>query len=131
MVIIMIFDTRLKILRLEKDKTRIEIAKILNIGLETYDRYESESLIIPMKHLITLSNYYNVSIDYLFGLTNIKQYSNINQNINNQIIGKRLKIFRASNQDMKQSILADHLGISQSNIVKYEQGKTLISTDCL
>ena len=49
-----------------------EIANLLGISQQYYSEYESGKRTIPIQHLITLAKYYNTSIDYLVGLTDIK-----------------------------------------------------------
>ena len=47
-----------------------------------YNQYEIGNNDIPTKVLITLSKYYNTSIDYILGQTNeIKPYPRIKNNI--------------------------------------------------
>lgn len=61
---------RLRDLREDHDKTQSDIAAVLNMKYQQYARYESGEREIPLHHMITLSRYYNVSLDYLAGLTN-------------------------------------------------------------
>lgn len=63
---------RLKEIREEKNLSQSEIAKILNIKQNTYSQYENEIRQIPISSLIVLSNFYNVSVDYILCLTNIE-----------------------------------------------------------
>lgn len=65
---------RLRDLREDKELRQIDIAELLNIKQTEYSRYERGFQTIPIKHLITLADYYNVSLDYLTGRTN---YPNI------------------------------------------------------
>lgn len=65
--------TRLEDLRIDNDKTQAEIADYLGCQREVYRRYEKGTRQIPIDFLIRLSEYYNVSIDYLVGMTNIKK----------------------------------------------------------
>ncbi len=65
--------TRLEDLRIDNDKTQAEIADYLGCQREVYRRYEKGTRQIPIDFLIRLSEYYNVSIDYLVGITNIKK----------------------------------------------------------
>ena len=65
----MYFYQRLKDLREDNDKTQSEIASELGIKQQQYARYESGLQEIPLHHIITLAKYYNVSLDYLTGLT--------------------------------------------------------------
>ena len=60
---------RLRDMREDADKTKAELAAILNVGQTTYSRYENGVLDIPSIALIALARYYQVSTDYLFGLT--------------------------------------------------------------
>ena len=62
---------RLRDLREDSDKKQEDIATVLNISRQQYQLYESGKRELPMHHFITLSRYYNVSLDYLVGLTNI------------------------------------------------------------
>lgn len=58
---------RLKDLREDADKSQCEIAEILHIDQRTYSNYETGKRQIPIQHLITLADYYRVSIDYIVG----------------------------------------------------------------
>lgn len=60
---------RLRDLREDADKTQEDVAEILGILQEQYHRYESGKQELPMHHFVTLAKYYNVSLDYLAGLT--------------------------------------------------------------
>lgn len=71
-----------------------DIAKLLNITQQTYSLWENGSKIIPLKHLNSLCNYYNVSMDYMLGLSNKNSFNNGKYNIDKKIIGRRLKEFR-------------------------------------
>lgn len=64
---------RLEDLRVDNDYTQAEIAKYLRCQREVYRRYEKGTRQIPVDMLIQLSKLYNVSIDYLVGLTNEKK----------------------------------------------------------
>ena len=60
---------RLKDLREDSDKTQKEIAELLYITQQQYSLYEKGYRDIPTTALITLSEFYNVSTDYILGLT--------------------------------------------------------------
>ena len=64
----MYFYQRLRDLREDSDLSQAHIAKILNITPQQYQLYESGKREIPLHHIITLANYYNVSLDYLAGI---------------------------------------------------------------
>lgn len=65
--------TRLEDLRIDHDKTQAEIALYLRCHREVYRRYEKGTRQIPIDFLIKLSELYEVSIDYLVGVTNEKK----------------------------------------------------------
>ncbi|MCI6253597.1 helix-turn-helix domain-containing protein [Eubacterium coprostanoligenes] len=60
---------RMRDLREDNDKTQQEIAEILNTSQTMYARYERGANELPIHHLLKLANYYNVSTDYLLGIT--------------------------------------------------------------
>ncbi len=63
---------RLKDIREDKDLKQSQIAEILNVKQNTYSQYESGQRQIPINALIILAEFYNVSVDYLLGLTDNK-----------------------------------------------------------
>lgn len=65
--------TRLRDLREDADLTQTECAKIAYISKNSYIRYENGERIPPFDVIVTLAKYYNVSIDYIAGLTNKKR----------------------------------------------------------
>ena len=68
-VIIMQFDN-LKGIREDRDIPQKDIAKILNVSQNTYSQYETGVISLTAETLIKLSEFYNVSIDYLLDRTN-------------------------------------------------------------
>lgn len=64
---------RIKDLREDSDLTQNEIAKLLHIKQNTYSQYENGHRQIPLEMLIILARFYNTSIDYLVGETDIKK----------------------------------------------------------
>ena len=66
------YAERIRALREDHDKTQIEIAKLLKVGQRTYCDYELGKTRIPVDSLILLARLYNVSMDYICGLSDIK-----------------------------------------------------------
>lgn len=60
---------RLKELREENNYTQKQIADVLEVKQNTYSQYETEKREIPISTLIKLAKYYDVSVDYILGLT--------------------------------------------------------------
>ena len=67
---------RIKDLREDHDKLQRDIAELLGISQQYYSEYENGNRTIPITHLITLAKYYNISIDYIVGLSNEKNIKN-------------------------------------------------------
>ena len=66
------FDNRLIKLREEMKKTKKEVADALGMPYNTYSNYESNLREPNSAVLIKIADFYNVSTDYLIGLSNIK-----------------------------------------------------------
>ena len=58
---------RLRDLREDADLTQKAVGTLLNTTQQQYAKYELGVQEIPTRHLITLADYYNVSIDYIVG----------------------------------------------------------------
>lgn len=60
---------RIRDLREDADLTQTKLAELLKISQATYSRYENGTLDLPSEALITLADFYHVSVDYLLGRT--------------------------------------------------------------
>ncbi|KUO76250.1 MAG: hypothetical protein APF77_24145 [Clostridia bacterium BRH_c25] len=67
-----ILGNRIAHLRRNNSLTQIEFSKILNISNTTLSQYESGKRIPSDNIKLQIADYFNVSLDYLFGRTNIK-----------------------------------------------------------
>ena len=65
-------ENNLKQIRNSKNLLQTKVAMDLNITQETISSYETGRVFPSSDMLIKLANYYNTSIDYLLGLTDIK-----------------------------------------------------------
>lgn len=63
------YQQRIKDVREDRDLKQAEVAKVLNMKQQQYSNYERGYRNLPIEHLITLCEYYNLSADYLLGLT--------------------------------------------------------------
>ena len=119
--------TRIRDLRDEHDLNQVKTAKLMGVSKSTYARWETDEAIIPLIHLNDLCNYFNVSMDYITGFSNKKNYDIVNKKLNKALIGKRLKEFRQSH-NLTQEKLAKEINTSHSTISGYEHGKNMILT---
>lgn len=63
---------KLKTLRLENKLCQEELTKFLGVKQQTYQRYESGHLEAKLAFIVKLALFYNVSTDWLIGLTDEK-----------------------------------------------------------
>lgn len=66
------YNERIKEIREEHSYTQQQVANWLNVGQRTYCDYESGKTRIPIDSIIILARHYNVSMDYITGVTNQK-----------------------------------------------------------
>ena len=67
------YRIRMRNLREDNDLTQQEIAVVLETSQTMYARYERGANELPIRHLIALARYYDVSTDYFLGLTSKKE----------------------------------------------------------
>ena len=64
---------RIRDLREDRDKKQIELADYLNVDQSTYSDYERGEINIPIEQLIRIADFYQVSLDYLVGRTDVPE----------------------------------------------------------
>ncbi|MBR6384820.1 MAG: helix-turn-helix transcriptional regulator [Ruminococcus sp.] len=69
---------RLKDLKEDADLTQKDVAEIIGVSVNHYGKYERGETDIPFEKVISLAEYYGVSLDYIAGRTNSK---NPNENL--------------------------------------------------
>ena len=122
-------EKRLKETREKLELKEKEIALILGVSNKTVSGYETGYDTIPMKNLINYANAFNLSLDYLFGLTDEnKSYQPII--IDKRAIGQNLKELRRIN-NKTQEYVANKINIAVGAYSNYENGKYLISVRTL
>ncbi len=126
----MLYGNKLYQLRDRFGLTNVKMANLLGISDSLYSRYEKEIQTIPVIHLNTLCNYFDVSLDYIFGFTDTPKYKNLKKDINLKVSGERLKKLRKDNK-LTQMKLASVLHADNSMISKYEKALYPIATSYL
>lgn len=74
------YKIRMRNLREDHDKTQKEIAEMLGTSQTMYSRYERGANEMPIRVLLILCHYYDVSADYLLGLSDRKKWKQIVNN---------------------------------------------------
>ncbi len=127
-MITMLFE-RLRDLREDKNITQEKVAEKIHVKRSTYSGYEIGRDQIPLPRLNLLAEFYEVSFDYITGITDIKSnYKKVN--IDAAIIGKNLKNLRKK-KHIKATEICKKLNINSSTYSAYETGKVIIQTDFL
>ena len=62
------YAQKIRDLREDKDLTQAQIAQLLGTTKNQIGKYERGEQEMPIKHLITLATFYNVSTDYILGM---------------------------------------------------------------
>lgn len=122
----MIDITRLKDIREDNDLSQEKMAQILHVKRSAYSLWELGISIIPFNHLYDFASYFNLSIDYVIGLTNERTKTEY-PSFDLKSIGESLKEIRLAN-NMLQKDLASKLKTTQACIARYEADIICIST---
>ena len=107
--------------------TQTELGNVLGVSKYLISKWERGKDLIPLARLNTFCNYFEVSMDYVIGKNKKNSKTNYYENLDKNLIGKRLKGFREKN-NITQQELATKLHTTHSTISAYENGKTMILT---
>jgi len=66
------FSDKLRQLRKENKITQMQLAKDINLNDRTIKRYEAGTVEPTLSVIISLANYFDVSLDYLCGLSDVR-----------------------------------------------------------
>ena len=102
------FQERLKELLVENNLSRLQLSKILNISSTTINGYFNNNYYPKIEIAISMSIYFDCSLDFLFGLSDIKNNASHNntffENFNNLIKLSGISIA----QTMKNLKMSEH-----------------------
>ncbi len=119
---------RLIYVREEKDLKQIDVSKLLNIDRSALSHWERNSRTIPLTKLNDLCNLYQVSMDFIFNLTDQRTYKSLSSTtLNKEKIGKRILEIR-KRYGLTLEDIANQFNSATSTVWGYENGKFLIST---
>ncbi len=133
-----------KELRKEKGLTQIELAQRFQIDQTTVSKWELGRAIPDVSMLCKLSDFFDVSVDYLLGRTQFYYPDNIksittdapnNKNENDSACANNMHNYGAELKyqrelaGLNQPELALKIGTSQANISRWERGEVLPNID--
>ena len=64
---------RIRALREDNDYNQTEVAKAIHVAQTTYSDYEKGKVRIPLECVIELAKFYDVSMDYITGASDVKK----------------------------------------------------------
>ncbi len=118
---------RIRTTREDNDLTQTEIARLLQVNRSAYSLWELGINTIPLNNLVDFCNTFKLSLDYILEITNVKNYTLVNNRIDATIIGKRLKEVRKKEKKTQEDI-ARLLNTTHSTWSAYENSKVIIPT---
>ncbi len=65
------YNERIRAIREDRSLSQQKVAELLNIGQRTYSDYETGKTRIPVDSLLKLARFYDVSMDYISGASDI------------------------------------------------------------
>lgn len=123
----MLIENNLKYCRENLEMTQEEIGYVLGVTKGTVANWENGNDSIPLRQIIKICNQYNISVDFLLGLTrDNKQYCKIPK-LDKVKIGIKIKQLREK-LNYTQTQFANECCIAQSTLSLYESGNRLINT---
>ena len=122
------YCNRISEIRYDNDLTQREVASYLNTTRSAYSKWERGVNELPLDKLILLSNLYNLSLDYLVGIT--KKKKEATGNYSSSHLNEKLKQVRKQKKESQQT-LSKILNISQRTYSDYETGKVKIPLSVL
>lgn len=112
------------------NKKQKDIAELMKVNFTTVSGWETRKDTIPLKRLIEYANYFNYSLDYLFGLTRTNDTNYLPLTINLDLIAKNLKLLRKKH-NLTQVDVAKKINTTQASYAHYENAINLIPTTFL
>ena len=123
-------ENRLEELRDLKNLKSKEVANYFDIAESTYSEWEHNKIPIPTRRIVQLADFYEVNIDFMLNLSNIKKHIKNNSELDLELIGLHLKEVR---EELGLSLreLGEKLNCAFSSLGSYERGEHLIQSNSL
>lgn len=111
------FAERLRKLRIEKNLRQDELAKVLNISRQSVSNYENGARFPKDEVLIhKISKFFNVSIDYLLGATNIR--ASLSNGVDNLLMEKKDNSYSQDKKDALEELFLFADRLPKDDIIK-------------
>lgn len=123
-------NNRIRDLREDNFYTQEYVAKKIGVSRVNYTRYESNMRTIPLEVLFKIACLYRVSVDYLCGITDIRDTKEYVEAFNYNKLTNNLIRIRKEN-GLTQEDLSLKVSTAQNTISEYESGIRKVSVDFL
>ena len=121
---------QIKNLRIDNDLTQEEISKKLKINRRTYADYENLVNETPLDILVNIARFYNVSLEYLAGLTNVSSPTLSLESYNYEKMLKNIINLREKH-NLTLEKLANKIHCNTNTLWQYENGKRKVPLQIL
>ncbi len=111
------FQERLQELLTEHNLSRLQLAKLLHISSTTINGYFNNDYYPKIEIAINMANYFNCSLDFLFGLSDVSDFSNRN---NNTFFDNLNNLIKSSKTSIAQTM--KNLKMSEYNYYRWRDG---------
>ena len=111
------FQERLQELLIENNLSRLQLAKRLNISSTTINGYFNNDYYPKIEIAIAMANLFNCTLDFLFGLSDVNDYSNRNNKSFFENFNKLIKI-----RDNSIAKTMKNLKMSEFNYYRWRDG---------
>ena len=125
------FSERLRALRIKKGLTQTDMASFLDCTQQHYQRTESGKVNLPTSTLMALADYFDVSIDYLLGRSEIRELQEKIETSQLTVIMPENKYTAALKKDLFAIVPAGTLWRDPADGVKGLRGRRLLFAVCL
>ena len=111
------FQDRLQDFLIEKDMSRLQLAKKINVNPETINGYFNDNLYPDIKIAKRIADFFGCSLDYLLGLT--EQFNNKEKN-NLSFIDTIKKLLKENHKSVEKAM--KEMNINESTYYRWQTG---------
>lgn len=115
------FQESFKELLNEKQINCYQLSKILNIPSSTLNGYLTTKYYPSISNALKMCKYFNCSLDYLFGLSDVRDYCPIKKYNSNTFFDNLQNLFVSTNTPIAKALREMKMG--EYNYYRWKQGK--------
>lgn len=121
------FGTILKNLRLEKNITQKDLAKHLGVSDRSVGYYETGQRTPPPDILEKIADYFNVTVDFLLGRTDIRNLNQVESRINRAELTPKEKYPEVQDVEEAMKIILEQPGLMLKGEILSDESKIILA----